>query len=111
MRYINNGPKQGSKAHYLAVKGKRVYTGEEFEATEEEVVALQSRFNITTIYGQEPPQTVGPKESPEMEKILEILSNDSDEDDFDFQTEEDAEESVSFFNTNDNILNDEKGVK
>lgn len=44
------------------------------------------------------------------EEELDFISNDS-EDDFEFQTEEDAVASVSFFNANVNTLLNEKGVK
>jgi hypothetical protein len=108
MKYINNGPKQGTNPNYIAVNGKRVYVGEEFEATENDVARLQDRFDITPVSKATP---ATPKKAVKETVEVETFSNDSDEDDFEFQTEEDAEESTSFFNISNNILNDEKGVK
>jgi hypothetical protein len=104
MKYINNGSKNpNSKVNYLAIKGKRVYTGEEFEASEKEAEALSERFNI------EPAD----KDfvTPVTTSFTSFSSNLSDEEDFEYQTEEDAESSISFFNKSVNILNNEKGVK
>jgi hypothetical protein len=43
--YVNNGSKKGDKA-YLVVKGKRVYTGEEFKATDKDIGKLEKDFNV-----------------------------------------------------------------
>ena len=110
MKYINNGPKEGDKPNYIAIKGNRVYVGEEFEASPEDVEKLKDRFNIDPV-GSNFSQTFKAEEKEEVAVFEETFSDDSEDDDFEFQTEEDAEASVSFFNTNDNLLNDEKGVK
>ena len=103
MKYINNGPKSPKKSNYLAIRGKRVYTGEEFEASQAEADVLEEKFNIEPV----------DKDfvTPVTTSFTSFSSNTSDEDDFEFQTEEDAEASVSFFNKKINILDDEKGVK
>lgn len=101
MKYINNGPKEGSKPNYIAIKGKRVYTGEEFEATPEDIKVFEGRFNIET----------ASTSSSFNEPVVQSFSDESKEDDFEFQTEEDAEASLSFFKNHINILDDEKGVK
>ncbi len=112
MKYINNGPKQGTKPNYIAIKGKRVYVGEEFEASPEDVAKLEDRFNIKPVGGSfSSIKSFKAEEKEEVAVFEETFSDDSEDDDFEFQTEEDAEASVSFFNTNDNILDDEKGVK
>ena len=43
--YINKGSLANNKS-YLVVKGKRVYTGEEFKATEKDIKILEKTFNI-----------------------------------------------------------------
>lgn len=112
MKYINNGPKNGNKPNYIAIKGKRVYTGEEFEASPEDVTRLEDRFDIKPV-GSDISYTPSfqAEEKEEVAVFEETFSNDSEEDDFEFQTEEDAEESVSFFNDDINTLYNEKGVK
>jgi hypothetical protein len=44
--YINNGSKDGKKS-YLVVGGKRVYTGQEFEAEKNDVGILSQNFDVT----------------------------------------------------------------
>jgi hypothetical protein len=100
MKYINRGPKDGSKPNYIAVKGKRVYTGEEFEATPEDIKVFEGRVIIEPVSG-----------SSFNEPVVQAFSDESSEDDFEFQTEEDAEASLSFFKNTINILDNEKGVK
>jgi len=49
MSYTNQGPiDPNSKKTYLAVNGKRVYTGETFEASDEDVRELRNSFDITS---------------------------------------------------------------
>lgn len=102
MKYINNGPKDGNKPNYIAIKGQRVYTGEEFEATPKDIKVFEGRFNI------EPAEK---KKSKPNKPVVQAFSDESKEDEFEFQTEEDAEASLSFFKNSINILDDEKGVK
>jgi len=45
MSYTNNGPKSGTKA-YLVVGGKRIYTGQSFEASDSDVEKLEVSYNI-----------------------------------------------------------------
>lgn len=112
MKYINNGPKVGNKPNYIAIKGKRVYIGEEFEASPEDVERLEDRFDIKPV-GKDfsSAKSFKAEEKENVAALEETFSDDSEEDDFEFQTEEDANESVSFFNENVNTLYDDKGVK
>lgn len=99
MSYKNNGPKDGKK-NYLVVNGSRVYTGEKFDASESDVKILSERFNIQS-YKTEHKNVVS---TPEDEVIK--VADTPEEDEYQFETEEDAVSSTSSKTTNK-----DKGVK
>jgi len=98
MSYKNNGPKNTS-ADYLVVNGSRVYTGEKFEASDEDVSSLSKNFNIKSLKTEHKDVVSTPKD--EVVKVGSIPKDSQAQ----FQTEEDALASTSK-NSNPN-----KGVK
>jgi hypothetical protein len=68
--YINNGSKKGGRA-YLVVKGKRVYTGEEFEATDKDITSLSKDFNVKPKHDK-PKAVETPQPDPIKTKSLEL---------------------------------------
>ena len=97
MSYRNDGPKEGNKG-YLVVNGSRVYTGQKFDASDEDVKVLKERFNIKS-YKREQKDIVSDPED-EVLKVADTPDNDTE-----FQTEEDALASASKTTKKD------KGVK
>lgn len=59
-KYVNNGSKDGSKG-YLVVGGKRVYTGQEFEASDKDIKVLEQGYNIAPKDAPKPKTVEKPK--------------------------------------------------
>ena len=105
MSYKNNGPKDGGKKDYLVVNGSRVYTGEKFDASNEDVKILSEHFDIQGFKAENKNAVSKPKPKEEV-KVPEVVVDTSEEDEYQFETEEDAINSTSFKTTNN-----DKGVK
>lgn len=100
MSYKNNGPKDGVKKDYLVVNGSRVYTGEKFDASKEDVKILSEHFDIQGYKTEHKDVVSTPKD-----EVLKVADT-PEEDEYQFETEEDAINSTSSKTTNK-----DKGVK
>jgi hypothetical protein len=99
MSYKNKGPLDPTDKNYLVVNGARVYTGEKFDASEEDVKGLSKRFDIQSYKTDHEDVVSTPKD-----EVLKVAETPV-EDEFQFQTEEDALDSAS------KSTKSEKGVK
>jgi len=84
MSYKNKGPLKDNGKNYLVVNGERVYTGEKFEASDEDVAILSNTFDIQN-YKRDQKDVVS---TPE-DEVLKVADT-PEEDEFQFQTKEDA---------------------
>ena len=80
MSYKNNGPKDGGKKDYLVVNGSRVYTGEKFDASNEDVKILSEHFDIQGYKAENKNAVSKPKPKPKEEvKVPEVVVDTSEE--------------------------------
>ena len=82
--YTNNGSKKGNKP-YLVVGGKRVYTGQDFEAKDTDIEKLKKNFNVKPKDSKKAVEKKQPADKPaKTETKAEDVVEDTNSDDFGF---------------------------